>query len=733
MLRSTLASSLRSVRRHRPAVSTTVVQLPSTIAHNQHQHQHPHPPHQQHSQQQMSFHFASSDYAASFQGVPVPDIPKIRQSAVEYLDQFDPQSWYDDPIVSLLNGKELRGGATVDTVDALGRVNGRQDYATKEQIEALKQHIQTYQPPQQDYREAMRQVEQRLLSPEFSGLLIGNQCLDFSKQDGVTEIEESIMANHVERNLNDLLLRDEAAGILKVQRKPIYVSCVSNFTNFLDLFRKTLRSMEVGIPCVVLGRSNTVQHTFRWTKLLMDLSMEHGVDPGMITYLSCSLEDIVDITQSLQAHTGNLYATCSRDLAATIKSGYPNTVASTGGPNTLIALDWTPPIQEAIRMSATIESSGQCTALRHAVVPPFVKDEEVQDMLARTQSIDSAANAMKARGFDGVFSNHAGTPPGPSGNGYQRHPTADASYRILTEQFPPNHIEEHWRKVVVDISKMDTKKHLDDLADWLNTNQPISMAVTGKTREESLEVGLALWAQTGLVVNTIGTPESPALTCQARPQEAEVFGEFPPRRELSKYTKYPVVVPSSTPGYDSAYTDSFLKQQAAKSQSSSLGNSIGAFLNDISDDLVKGYCVTLLEYLKDATQENPKRSFGSVRTAMWGLQRPPLKTKTYLQCGKSTKWDELAPALLLFFATNAKDQVVVSVPKSNNEDIAALCQKHGIPTVKTTVTEELLRPGDNLYPITTGTAAAGPMNTANFPMVGQFLTLLLPVDRKSVV
>ena len=47
----------------------------------------------------MSFHFASSDYAASFQGVPTADTAKIRQSAVDYLEQeFDPQSWYSDPV-----------------------------------------------------------------------------------------------------------------------------------------------------------------------------------------------------------------------------------------------------------------------------------------------------------------------------------------------------------------------------------------------------------------------------------------------------------------------------------------------------------------------------------------------------------------------------------------------------------------------------------------------------------
>jgi hypothetical protein len=123
-------------------------------------------------------------------------------------------------MVSLLKGKELGGSAATATMNALGITNGNQMHATAEHVAALKAHIRSFESPYLDLRKEMRAIEQTLFD-KYSGFLIGNQCLDFQKQDGITEIEESIMANAVERRLNDLLLADEAQGIVEVNRQPI--------------------------------------------------------------------------------------------------------------------------------------------------------------------------------------------------------------------------------------------------------------------------------------------------------------------------------------------------------------------------------------------------------------------------------------------------------------------------------------------------------------------------------
>ena len=633
-------------------------------------------------------------------------------------------------IVSLLRGEALTDGKEVDTVDGIGNVNGRQILAGTEQLHSLQQHIESYESSATDLRDPIRNVEQRLLT-EYAGFLIGNQCVDFQKQDGVTEIEEAIMANTVERRLNDLLLQDEAAGKLVVNRQPIFVCAVSNFTNFLDLSRKTLRSLELGIPVVILGRTQISQHSFRWAELLVQLlSDQADVDPGMVTFASCDLEGISEMTKT-QA-MGNLYVTSSRELAANIKIAYPKTIASTGGPNTLVSTEWTDDIKDAVATSAAIECAGQCTALRHCVVPSNVANETISSTFDGMQSIERAEDAMKEGVFAGVFVGHNATSEPPD---IPKHASADAFLQVRDGQLPEADINEYWRKVVVDFTKLDLvdsgaprrplqNDRLQHLAEWLNTNQPITLAVNGP-RREALKLGIRLWEETGLVVNTIGSTDDasmpPALTCQARPQEGEVFGEFPPRATMDRYSVYPVIVPSSNPSYDASYTKPHLESKGSVLLDTSIPSTTRTLLTAVQDVAVRGYCVLLLEYLQNVCRMNPKRGFGNSRTALFGLQRPPLSCKTILRVSKDADWDVVAPLYLLFFVTNARDQVVLSVDPANSEVLALSDMLTNV--VVESQDEYKTRISDRTLIFD----AIQPAPLSSFPMVGNFVSLYLPM------
>jgi len=114
---------------------------------------------------------------------------------------------------------------------------------------------------------------------------------------------------------------------------------------------------------------------YRWTQILVDLMEKHDVDTSLVTYAAVKIPD----TQRMfkECPEGAMYITSSREVAASVRESHGNVMSSTGGPNTLCAPFMTEDISNAIQLSAMIENSGQCTALRHACVGGGVTEEVV--------------------------------------------------------------------------------------------------------------------------------------------------------------------------------------------------------------------------------------------------------------------------------------------------------------------------------------------------------------------
>ena len=48
--------------------------------------------------QSASFHFASSEYDRCFQDLPKPNVGFLKDSSIAFLDGFDKELWYKDPV-----------------------------------------------------------------------------------------------------------------------------------------------------------------------------------------------------------------------------------------------------------------------------------------------------------------------------------------------------------------------------------------------------------------------------------------------------------------------------------------------------------------------------------------------------------------------------------------------------------------------------------------------------------
>lgn len=262
-------------------------------------------------------------------------------------------------------------------------------------------------------------------------------------------------------------------------------------------------------------------------------------------------------------------------------------------------------IEAAAQMSSTIENSGQCTAMRHLVTDSGLTSEDLKRIFEKVKVTDSSAESLRQGAFDGLFRQWAAG--FHASKGYEVLASVPGAqplaYRIangLTE----NGLEEHWRRVYLDVStapsgtSVKDPGFLEDLSKWLTKEQPITLAVNGDDEQKGFPMMQQLFQSTAQAIYSVGREGKPALTAQARPQDGEIFGEFPPRSDMHKYTSGPVFVPSSTPTYMARYEAKHLMDAALRSER--LGGVASQLLQAIDSVELRGYGVLLAEYLKDS-------------------------------------------------------------------------------------------------------------------------------------
>ena len=103
---------------------------------------------------------------------------------------------------------------------------------------------------------------------------------------------------------------------------------------------------------------------------------------------------------------------------------------------------------------------------------------------------------------------------------------------------------------------------------------------------------------------------------------------------------------------------------------------------------VAGYCGVLSSYLQDACGAHEGSSL--TRTVLFGLQRPPLDGgASVVRLGDDSTVDDVAPYLVPFLVTNARECLQISAPSAA---VSALTpQMHALPPFVPSLSPSLLR------------------------------------------
>lgn len=159
--------------------------------------------------------------------------------------------------------------------------------------------------------------------------------------------------------------------------------------------------------------------------------------------------------------------TGARELAKHIKSTVsPGLVASTQGPNLMVALGLPPSVSQAASLSATIEHSGQCTALRVLVAPAAdATPQTLEGMFEPTPTGSTASEYLASGNFAGLLHPPPASAPLAAAaaaaytapEGYTAHATQPVAYKTRptlpdlpatsTADAGEPPLDEHWRQV----------------------------------------------------------------------------------------------------------------------------------------------------------------------------------------------------------------------------------------------------------------------------------------------